>query len=160
MVLVLFTVHAKAQESTEPKVSNEDSLQMAQNVRRFNEAIQAKLQEHTANQFTLYREQRIPMKNKTDQMVAIKLEYGNWYHFVFIADPSCKKLKVSLFQEGYGDIVTDRTGKSNDEFITEFSFMCPVTGMYEFNCFQKGEQPQPLAYLMLFKRNKTLKEGE
>ena len=161
LIISCFSFFAlQAQTALSDEADQSDSAQMARNVKLFNETINAKIAEHTANQFTLFREQRIQMTDKTNQLVAMQLEYGNWYHFVFVADPSCKKLRVSLFQEGYGDIVTDRTGKSNDEFVTEFSFMCPVTGMYEFTCFQKGEQKKPLAYLMLFTRNKTIKESE
>lgn len=160
LVCGLVGLSVQAQDSLYAKELHDDTLEMQQNVKRFNEAINERLAFHTANQFTLFKEQRIQMLNGSNQMVAMKLESGNWYHFVFVADPSCKKFKVNLFKEGQGDLVTDRTGKRFNEFVTEFSFMCPVTGIYEFNCQQKGKQQRPLAYLMLFKRDKDLRPTE
>lgn len=123
------------------------------NEKVFNETINEAIKVHTANNFLLYKEQRIPMKNRVGNIVNISLDAGQWYHFVFIGDPSCRKIKVTLFKEGIGDFVTDRTGEKNDEFATEFSFIAPISGIYEFTCFQKGEMENPLAYLMLFKKN-------
>lgn len=130
------------------------------NVKIFNETINEAIKVHSSNNFTLFKEQRIPMKDKIANIINVQLDAGQWYHFVFIGDPSCKKLKVTLFKEGIGDFVTDRTGDKNGEFATEFSFIAPITGIYEFSCFQKGEMEKPLAYLMLFKKNAPIAKAE
>jgi hypothetical protein len=132
----------------------------ANNVKMYNDLIEKAIQVHTSNDFKLFKEQRIPMKDKVGNIINIQLEAGNWYHFVFIGDPSCKKLKVTLFKEGIGDFVTNRTGSKNEEFYSEFSFICPMSGVYEFTCFQKGEMANPLAYLMLFKKNPPMAKTE
>lgn len=146
---MVFSVNAQPETSGDVALNDTKSY----NERVFNETINEAIKVHTANNFLLYKEQRIPMKNRVGNIVNISLDAGQWYHFVFIGDPSCRKLKVTLFKEGIGDFVTDRTGEKNDEFATEFSFIAPITGIYEFTCFQKGEMENPLAYLMLFKKN-------
>lgn len=125
------------------------------NVSIFNNLINEAIKVHTSNNFSLFREQRILMKDKVTNVINMQLEAGQWYHFVFIGDPSCKKMRITLFKEGIGDFVSDRTGEKNQEFYSEFSFIAPVSGIYEFSCFQKGEMEKPLAYLMLFRKNGT-----
>jgi hypothetical protein len=151
-VAMSFSVQAQKEEAdfgTDQLALNEVK---SNNVKLFNETINEAIKVHTAHDFTLYKEQRIPMRDKVGNIINIQMDGGQWYHFVFIGDPSTKKLKVTLFKEGIGDFVTNRIDKEG-EFATEFSFIAPVTGIYEFTCFQKGEMESPLAYLMLFKKN-------
>lgn len=151
ILLVVFALNGFAQVSSSDQEPSGSTL--ADNVKVFNETINEAIKVHTSHDFSLFKEQRIPMKDKIGNIINIHLEAGQWYHFVFVGDPSCKKLKVTLFKEGIGDLVSDRTGDKNEEYATEFSFIAPITGVYEFTCMQKGEMPKPLAYLMLFKKN-------
>jgi hypothetical protein len=154
-IFLLFLSPSIMAQMTDMEAEDNSSYEAkkANNVTVYNNLINEAIKVHTGNNFMLYKEQRIKMQNREGKIIHMDLEAGQWYHFVFIGDPSCKKLKVTLFKEGVGDFVTDKTGSRNEEFYTEFSFIAPVSGMYEFTCFQKGEMDNPLAYLMLFKKN-------
>lgn len=162
ILLLFISISVRAQQDIDDAGGQDLTLaeKKANNVRLYNQLIDEAIKVHTGNDFLLHREQRIPMKDKVGNIVNIPLEAGNWYHFVFIGDPSCKKLKVSLFKEGIGDFVTDRTGRRKGEFYSEFSFICRISGMYEFTCMQKGDMPNPLAYLMLFRKNPAMAKNE
>ncbi len=155
LLLLPFGLYAQLEDQDPIAAQEPDQGFMQNNVKLYNEKINELLDVHTGNGFRLNREQRIPMNDAVTNIINMTLEEGMWYHFVFVGDPSYDKLKVTLFKEGIGDFVQDRIKKKNKEYWTEFSFICPVTGVYEFTCFQRGDMKKPLAYLMLFDRAKN-----
>jgi hypothetical protein len=124
-------------------------------VTKYNLKINELLSTHQQNGFEILKEQKLPIQSNLDMILHLPLYAGEWYHFSFVGDPSADKIKTTLFLEGYGDIVQDRIKVNRDsEFWTEFSFICPQTGMYELTLYQKCEISRPLSYLTIFKKEK------
>ena len=126
---------------------------MKEAVKTYNLKINELYDKHTKNGFVVYKEQKLPMQANLDFVINFKLIAGSWYHFSFVGDPSSSKIKAVLFKEGFGDMVQARLFVDREnEFWTEFSFICPQTGIYELSLFQKNEISRPLSYLTIFKK--------
>ncbi|MBK7762647.1 MAG: hypothetical protein IPI46_04655 [Bacteroidetes bacterium] len=133
--------------------SSEITSELKENVLLYNQKINELVVRHEGNGFVINKEARIPMKSGTSVVLNFAMMEGKWYHFVFVGDPGSKKLKANLYFEGQGDYVQDKIMVQRDnEFWTEFSFICPQTGMYELDLFQKSQIQKPLAYLMIFEK--------
>lgn len=117
----------------------------------YNEKIVELYNLSTGKGFVLQKETRIHAESKKESQVRMQLNKGEWYHFVFVGDPLSDKIKVKLFLDGAGTMIEDilRASQTN-EFWTEFSFICPATGIYEFSTQQNSSISRPLSYLMLF----------
>ena len=150
LILLLFAcLQCKSQ-------SKQITPEMAQNVTRYNAKIDELIGRALTNGFRIVREEKLHLRNNVDMLLNISLMEGTWYHFCFIGDPSSTKVKATLFKEGVGDLVQDRIKvKREHEFWTEFSFVCPQSGNYEFIVSQKGPFARPLSYLAVFKKNKV-----
>ena len=151
LFLLLFACLQCKSQSTK-----EITPEMAQNVTRYNAKIDELIGRALANGFRIVREEKLHLRNNVDMLLNISLMEGTWYHFCFIGDPSSTKVKATLFKEGVGDLVQDRIKvKREHEFWTEFSFVCPQSGNYEFIVSQKGPFARPLSYLAVFKKNRV-----
>lgn len=117
----------------------------------YNEKIVELYNHYTNKGFALQKESRINAETRKESQVRMQLNQGEWYHFTFVGDPLSDKIKVKLFLDGAGTMVEDilRVNQTN-EFWTEFSFICPATGIYEFSMQQNSSISRPLSYLMLF----------
>lgn len=133
---------------------HEISPEMKRCVLLYNEKIDELITTHTSNGFHILQEQKLPIRSGIDMVVHLPLYEGDWYHFSFVGDPSSEKIKATLFLEGFGDLVQDRIiVRRENEFWTEFSFLCPQTGNYELTLYQKAEISRPLSYLTIFKKD-------
>ena len=143
--MMLATMFCKAQ-------SRHITPEMQENVKLYNAKIDELIDRTSKNGFHIVREEKLHLRNNIDMIVNIQLLEGNWYHFCFVGDPSSTKVKATLFMEGIGDLVQDRIKvKRENEFWTEFSFICPQSGNYEFTVCQKAPVERPLSYLTVFK---------
>ena len=131
--------------------------ELEENVRLYNDKINELFTQTSQNHFHIVKEEKLPLRSGLDLVLNIPLYEGDWYHFCFVGDPGSDKIKATLFLEGYGDLVQDRiVVRREHEFWTEFSFMCPQSGLYELRLFQKCDIPRPLSYLMVFKKDNQL----
>ena len=140
--------------------SREINDEMKNNIIIYNSKINEIIQKNTQNGFSIIKEEKLPLRSEIDMVVILPLYAGDWYHFSFVGDPSAVKIKATLFLEGYGDLVQDKIiVRRENEFWTEFSFMCPQSGNYELTLYQKAEISRPLSYLTLFKKNSNIAIG-
>lgn len=131
-----------------------DKDQMQVQVKQYNEKINELIGKNEKNGFHVLMEKKLPMKNQLETVLMAPLYEGNWYHFCFIGDPSSEKIRTSMFLEGFGDLVQDRIiVRREHEFWTEFSFMCPQTGRYEFTFFQRSPMSNPLSYFVVLQKD-------
>jgi len=137
--------------------TTEVTPEMKESVRLYNAKINELIDRHSKNGFTIIKESKLPLRNAIDMVIHVPLHEGDWYHFCFVGDPTSRKIKATLFLNGLGDLVQDRIiVRRENEFWTEFSFICPQTGNYELTLFQKAEVSKPLSYLTIFKRDRTV----
>ncbi len=128
---------------------------MQENVIVYNAKINELVEKNSTRGFHLVKEEKLPMRNNIDMILHISLREGNLYHVCFVGDPGSIKVKATLFLEGVGDFVQDRIKvRRENEFWTEFSFLCPQTGNYELSLLQKSSLSRPLSYLMVFKKDR------
>ena len=148
--VIIFSLYATNIDA-QPMQSKED---LQENVVMYNAKINELIEKHSSNGFKIVKEQKLPLRSSTDMVITLPLHAGDWYHFCFVGDPSAEKIKATLYLEGLGDLVQDRIiVRRENEFWTEFSFMCPQSANYELTIFQKAEVSRPLSYLTVFKRN-------
>lgn len=132
------------------------NTELQENVELYNQKINELVAIHEGNGFKINKELRVPMRSKTSVVLNFPMRAGKWYHFAFVGDPGSTKIKLNLYFEGQGDYVQDKIMVQRDhEFWTEFSFICPQTGMYELELMQKSSIQKPLAYLMIFEKMQT-----
>lgn len=135
--------------------------QMQLQVKQYNEKINELISKNEKNGFHILMEKKLPMKNQLETVLMAPLYEGNWYHFCFIGDPSSEKIKTTMFLEGFGDLVQDRIiMRREHEFWTEFSFMCPQSGQYEFTFFQRCPMSRPLSYFVVFQKDTPIRGTE
>ena len=140
-------------------IENESDINLAENVRLYNEKINELTTKAERNGFKIVQEQKIALRNMHEAVIVITLIEGNWYHFCLVGDPSADKIRTSLFLEGVGDIIQDRIKvKREKEFWTEFSFICSRSARYEFTVFQKTALINPLTYLTILKKVRPANE--
>lgn len=127
--------------------------EMQENIRLYNSKIEELIAKHNSNGFKIIQEEKLPLRSGNEMIIHMPLYEGDWYHFCFIGDPSSEKIKATLFLEGLGDLIQDKLiVRKENEFWTEFSFICPRSGSYELTLFQKNEISRPLSYLTVFKK--------
>ena len=131
--------------------------EMKENISQYNAKINELIERNTLNGFKIIREEKLPIRSDIDMVVILPLYAGDWYHFSFVGDPSAQKIKATLFLEGFGDLVQDRIiVRRENEFWTEFSFLCPQSGNYELTLYQKSDISRPLSYLTVFKKEEFI----
>lgn len=129
------------------------TAEMKENIILYNSKINEVIERNTLNGFKIIKEEKLPIRSDIDMVVILPLYAGDWYHFSFVGDPSAQKIKATLFLEGFGDLVQDRIiVRRENEFWTEFSFLCPQSGNYELTLYQKSDISRPLSYLTVFKK--------
>ena len=147
-IMVFATSFCTAQQT-------EITEEMKENVILYNAKINELIEKNLANGFDLVKEEKLPMRNNIDLILHVNLREGNLYRICFVGDPGSVKVKTTLFLEGIGDIVQDRIKvRRENEFWTEFSFLCPQTGNYELSLLQKSSLPRPLSYMMIFRKKR------
>lgn len=120
----------------------------------YNEKILERMKIHLKNGFGIYQEDRVTLIAGKDRSVYIPLVKGQWYHFVYVGDPHAEKISVNLFLDGLGYVVNDRLKpQQTGEYWSEFSFICPQSGMYELMLFQRCGIIRPLSYLTVFQKS-------
>lgn len=127
--------------------------EMQQAVINYNQKINEEISVHQANGFEIFKEKKFNLASGQDGVMYVQMYEGSWYHFCFVGDPLSIKIKATLFLEGVGDLVQDKVIVSRaNEFWSEFSYICPRSGIYEFRIFQKSDIERPLAYVTIFKK--------
>lgn len=120
----------------------------------YNEKILERMKVHLKNGFGIYQEDRVTLIAGKDRSVYIPLVKGQWYHFVYVGDPHAEKISVNLFLDGLGYVVNDRLKpQQTGEYWSEFSFICPQSGLYELMLFQRCAISRPLSYLTVFQKS-------
>ncbi|HNB80959.1 MAG TPA: hypothetical protein PLP34_01410 [Chitinophagaceae bacterium] len=153
MVRLLLIVFCFSSTLSKAQIAGFTREELNENVKAFNEKINEQIAKHERNGFKLVKEQRIPLRSGHDLQLYLNLFSGEWYHFVLVGDPGADKIRTSLFLNGQGDYVQDKIlVRRHEAFWTEFSFICPESGQYEWTLFQKSVLPRPLTYIMLFKK--------
>ena len=133
--------------------AQEITTQMKMDMESYNAKINELIAVHTGNGFHIKREERLPLVTGENTHINIQLVEGHWYHFAFVGDPSASTIKVALFLDGIGEIISDRVHPNKEQpFWTEFSYICPRSGLYELSLMQKTKIDKPLSYILLFEK--------
>lgn len=95
----------------------------------------------------------VQMQNRTEFPILMQLKEGEWYHFIVIGDPDAQRIEMKLGLKGIGDIITDRfSGPRTNEYWTQFSFICPVSGNYLMTIYQKGDKRNFVGHVDILQR--------
>lgn len=95
----------------------------------------------------------VQMQNRTEFPIMMQLKEGEWYHFIVIGDPDAQRIEMKLGLKGLGDIITDRfSGPRTNEYWTQFSFICPISGNYLMTIYQKGDKQKYVGHIDVLQR--------
>jgi hypothetical protein len=105
--------------------------------------------------FATYKGGDVLMKKNTELPIFVDLKAGEWYQFFMVADPSSRRLRMTLGMEGCGDFITDRIRPEvTEEFWTHFSFICPRSGRYLLTFYQRSQKSKLVGHIAVLRKKR------
>lgn len=109
----------------------------------------------SAQGFALVREASMAMESEYEMPVIVPLNEGNWYHFVFIGDPTSKLYEVRMYDSDdrqvfyqkhqWGDVDGNIISYTYVPKFSQYHMLKPVQ-------VNKAKKKGLCGYVMMFKR--------